>query len=55
MVNLSMAEEDLSLSADGGAGFYPAQIGERLEDRYRVLNKLGHNPKCTVWLVLDER
>ena len=34
-------------------GYYPAEVGELLCDRYRVLRKLGWGHFSTVWLVQD--
>lgn len=36
-------------------GYFPVAIGDRLGDRYRVINKLGHGSYSTVWLARDER
>ena len=33
--------------------FYPAKIGEKLNDRYEILAKLGHGMTATVWLAKD--
>ena len=36
-------------------GYHPVSIGDRLNDRYRVVHKLGHGSYSTVWLARDER
>lgn len=33
--------------------FYPASIGETLNDRYQIATKLGHGASSTVWLARD--
>jgi serine/threonine-protein kinase SRPK3 len=35
------------------AHFYPAQIGEILNDRYQIATKLGHGSRSSVWLARD--
>ncbi|KAJ5130508.1 uncharacterized protein N7515_006547 [Penicillium bovifimosum] len=35
------------------AYFYPARIGEVLNDRYQIATKLGHGSRSTVWLARD--
>lgn len=34
-------------------GFHPVTLGETINDRYLVLNKLGHGGYSTVWLAWD--
>lgn len=35
-------------------GYHPVRIGDRLDqDRYIIVNKLGHGDTCTVWLAED--
>jgi serine/threonine-protein kinase SRPK3 len=47
-------EEDLSSTADGGAGFYPLRLGEALDDeRFVIIRKLGWGGYSTVWLAKD--
>lgn len=36
-------------------GYHPVTIGDRLNDRYRVIHKLGHGTYSTIWLARDER
>ena len=33
--------------------FYPAKIDEVLNDRYRIITKLGYGMTATVWLAVD--
>ena len=35
--------------------YYPARIGEILNDRYRIISKLGYEAYSTVWLGWDDR
>ncbi|KAL4809919.1 kinase-like protein [Aspergillus unguis] len=35
------------------AYFYPARIGEVLNDRYQIATKLGHGSRSSVWLARD--
>ncbi|GES66813.1 related to dis1-suppressing protein kinase dsk1 [Aspergillus terreus] len=35
------------------AYFYPARIGEILNDRYQIATKLGHGSRSSVWLARD--
>jgi serine/threonine-protein kinase SRPK3 len=35
-------------------GYHPIAIGDRLGQRYRVLDKLGHGGHSTIWLARDE-
>ena len=35
------------------AHFYPARIGEILNNRYQIATKLGHGSRSTVWLARD--
>lgn len=32
------------------SNFYPAYLGEVIQDRYQLVCKLGCGRKCTVWL-----
>jgi len=49
-------EELLSLSAEQGFGFFPAQAGLLLNNgRYKILRKLGRGQSSTTWLVSDSR
>ncbi|KAI2843153.1 hypothetical protein CBS11350_5432 [Aspergillus niger] len=36
-------------------GYHPIQIGDHLQNRYRVVHKLGHGAYSTTWLARDER
>ncbi|KAI6649140.1 hypothetical protein LOD99_11509 [Oopsacas minuta] len=49
--NLDEEQEDLRDYCPGG--YYPAEIGETLSQRYRILRKLGWGHFSTVWLVSD--
>jgi serine/threonine-protein kinase SRPK3 len=33
--------------------FYPARLGEVLQDRYQLATKLGYGSSSTVWLAKD--
>lgn len=46
-------EEDLFLPADEGGGFFLPYPGEKVNDRYMVLRKLGFGAYSTTWLVWD--
>lgn len=35
------------------AKFYPAHIGEVLNDRYQLVTKLGYGSSSTIWLARD--
>jgi serine/threonine protein kinase len=37
----------------GFGGYYPVKIGEKFNDRYEVLHKLGWGHYSTVWLCID--
>jgi len=34
-------------------GYHPVSIGDTFQDRYRIVNKLGHGGYSTVWLARD--
>ncbi|KAG6175684.1 hypothetical protein E4U27_005981 [Claviceps purpurea] len=34
-------------------GYHPIHIDDRLNDRYRIVDKLGHGANSTVWLAVD--
>jgi serine/threonine protein kinase len=36
-------------------GYHPAQIGDRLHDRYKIVHKLGFGSFSTTWLARDEQ
>ena len=36
-------------------GYYLVAIGDKLQDRYRVIHKPGHGGYSTTWLARDER
>ncbi|KAG5969417.1 hypothetical protein E4U56_008319 [Claviceps arundinis] len=36
-------------------GYHPIHIDDRLNERYRIVEKLGHGGYSTVWLALDEQ
>jgi len=53
---LKWPEEDLTSTADEGAGFYLLRLGETFDDgRYVVTRKLGWGRYSTVWLVRDRK
>lgn len=35
--------------------YYPVKIGQFLNDRYRIIAKLGYGAYSTVWLASDEK
>ncbi|EGX88041.1 protein kinase domain protein [Cordyceps militaris CM01] len=43
-----------AFSRYGPGGYHPVVVGDRLDGRYRILNKLGHGSYSTVWLARDE-
>ena len=49
----SLEEEQEDLRDYCPGGYYPAEVGETLCGRYRVLRKLGWGHFSTVWLVAD--
>lgn len=51
-------EEPLSVSAQQGYGYYPAQLGECIGDSdttFRIVRKLGWGSYSNVWLGQDTR
>ncbi|KAI0002628.1 kinase domain-containing protein [Xylariaceae sp. FL0662B] len=36
-------------------GYHPIQIGDRFQDRYRIVHKLGYGTFSTIWLARDEQ
>ncbi|KAG5964010.1 hypothetical protein E4U56_002513 [Claviceps arundinis] len=36
-------------------GYHPIHIDDRLNERYRIVDKLGHGSFSTVWLAVDEQ
>ncbi|KAG5955503.1 hypothetical protein E4U56_007171, partial [Claviceps arundinis] len=36
-------------------GYHPILIDDRLNERYRIVDKLGHGGYSTVWLAVDEQ
>ena len=48
----TMNVEDLKYYQIGG--FHPVYIGDTLDDRFKVVHKLGYGEFSTVWLCLDE-
>ncbi|KAG6181738.1 hypothetical protein E4U10_007177 [Claviceps purpurea] len=36
-------------------GYHPVHIDDRLNERYRIVDKLGHGSFSTVWLAVDEQ
>lgn len=36
-------------------GYHPVHIYDRLNDRYRIVHKLGHGAFSTAWLAVDEK
>lgn len=52
--DLEWPEEDLSSTAQEGAGFYPLRLGEAFDDeRFIIIRKLGWGGYSTVWLAKD--
>ena len=49
----SLQEEQEDLRDYCPGGYYPAEIGETLCGRYKILRKLGWGHFSTVWLVAD--
>ena len=53
---LKWPEEDLTSTADEGAGFYPLRPGETFDDeRFVITRKLGWGGYSTVWLARDRK
>ncbi|KAF9780781.1 kinase-like domain-containing protein [Thelephora terrestris] len=53
---LGWPEEDLTATADEGAGFYPLRLGEALDhERFVITRKLGWGGYSTVWLARDRK
>ncbi|KAL3465080.1 kinase-like domain-containing protein [Aspergillus heterothallicus] len=52
-INPSVPVEEESIPTYGPEKFYPARIGEVLNDRYQVVGKLGYGSSATVWLARD--
>ncbi|KAH6700105.1 kinase domain-containing protein [Verticillium dahliae] len=36
-------------------GYHPVQLNNRLQERYSIIEKLGHGSYSTIWLARDER
>ncbi|KAK1767745.1 kinase domain-containing protein [Phialemonium atrogriseum] len=36
-------------------GYHPIQIGDRFQDRYQIVHKLGYGSYSTIWLARDEQ
>lgn len=36
-------------------GYHPIEIGDRLQERYRIVHKLGYGSYSTIWLARDEQ
>jgi hypothetical protein len=34
-------------------GFLPVHLGDKINDRYKIIRKLGHGSFITVWLAKD--
>ena len=49
----SLEEEQEDLRDYCMGGYYPAEVGETLCGRYKILRKLGWGHFSTVWLVAD--
>jgi len=45
--------EEETLPKYSPQAFYSAKIGEKLNDRYEVVAKLGYGMTATVWLARD--
>lgn len=53
---LEWPEEDLTSTADEGAGFYPLRLGETFDGgRFVITRKLGWGGYSTVWLARDRK
>ena len=50
-----MDEEAEPLEGYGPGGYYPVDMGELYNNRYRIVYKLGFGGSSTVWLAKDER
>lgn len=35
--------------------FYPARLGDVLNNRYQIISKLGYGTSSTVWLAQDKK
>jgi serine/threonine-protein kinase SRPK3 len=56
MKALKWPEEDLTLTAEEGGGFYPLRLGECLDDqRFIIISKLGWGGFSSVWLARDRK
>ena len=52
--SIIMSEEPLQLSQQDGFGYYPARLGDLLNDgRYEIIGKLGWGQHSSTWLVAD--
>ena len=47
--------EEASLPLYHDKHYCPIRVGDTLNDRYRIVAKLGHGAYSTVWLSRDER
>lgn len=36
-------------------GYHPIQLNDKLQERYSIVEKLGHGSCSTIWLALDEK
>lgn len=52
--DISFVESEDPLRYKPG-GYHQVDIGDILQDRYRILNKLGHGTYSTSWLVRDTK
>lgn len=52
-VSALKAIEEETLPKYNADSFYPARLGETLNDRYKLLVKLGFGMTATVWLAQD--
>jgi serine/threonine-protein kinase SRPK3 len=46
-----VSEENPERYSEGG--YHPISIGERFNDKYQVISKLGYGLYSTVWLAKD--
>ncbi|KAK2807680.1 hypothetical protein FQN51_000117 [Onygenales sp. PD_10] len=53
LIDPSQLVEEENSPFYNSAYFYPARLGEVLNDRYQIVTKLGHGSRATVWLARD--
>jgi hypothetical protein len=55
LLDPSLRVEEETFTWYKAENYYPVKLGELLQDRYRVIGKLGYGTKSTVWLCRDLR